>query len=437
MDLIVSHDHADFDALASQIAAQKLYPNAQIAMPRSVGREVHPYLAMHRDRFRLTEAADVRWNEVRRLIFVDIRARSRVRHLEPYLSPLLDGDAKPKIHIFDHHASREDDLHGELEVVEPVGSTVSLLIERLRVSPTALDVIEATLCALGIHTDTGSLTFANSTSRDARALSWLMDEGAQLSVLNRYLHAPFSLGQRRAITQVMQTAVEYAFGGLRIGVAKVDLEEKLNGLDEVTSRALDTLGYHALFGVFNYSKGRTAVIARGRTDHLNLAELLKPLGGGGHGGAASAMVHDQDPDWVEAQILGSLRANPPKACAARDLMSSPVHTVSVDLPLSEVARRLLEWRHTGVCVMQQGQLKGVLSHRDLEKAIKHNRLHLPAASHMSQAPVTCEPDTPLESALSLMEKRNVGRLPVLRAGRLVGILTRSDLLGALYSAAEQ
>jgi tRNA nucleotidyltransferase (CCA-adding enzyme) len=62
--LIATHELADFDAFASLVAAQKLYPGAIIAIPRSFGRDVHPYFALHRDRFPGVSTPDVEWAAV-------------------------------------------------------------------------------------------------------------------------------------------------------------------------------------------------------------------------------------------------------------------------------------------------------------------------------------------------------------------------------------
>ncbi len=113
-------------------------------------------------------------------------------------------------------------------------------------------------------------------------------------------------------------------------------------------------------------------------------------------------------------------------------MSSPVTSVAPDLPLRELAESLRTWRHTGVPVLRDGHLAGIISRRDVEKAAKDDRLHLPVASCMSSNVRTTEPDAVLEEALELMVQHDVGRLPVLRNERVVGIVTRTDILRFLY-----
>ena len=59
---------------------------------------------------------------------------------------------------------------------------------------TTLTSLQATLLALGIHEDTGSLTYPSTTYRDARALSWLLEpeRSVNLEVLGQFLNHPLS-----------------------------------------------------------------------------------------------------------------------------------------------------------------------------------------------------------------------------------------------------
>ncbi|CAM9339007.1 unnamed protein product, partial [Sphacelaria rigidula] len=59
-----------------------------------------------------------------------------------------------------------------------VGSVSTIITERLQLQDLDVKPAEATLLALGVHSDTGSLTFDSATSRDAAALAWLMEQGA-------------------------------------------------------------------------------------------------------------------------------------------------------------------------------------------------------------------------------------------------------------------
>lgn len=435
--LIVTHDHADFDALGSQVAAKKLNPQATIALSPSVGREVHPYLAVHRNRFKGVPAADIEYDRVQKLVLVDVKSQSRLHHIAPLLERLRDAPHSIEVHIYDHHAVRSDDLAGQFEIIAQVGSTLTLLVEQIMKLQLGIDHVEATLFALGIHTDTGSLTYANSTARDARALAHLLERGAELSLMNRYLHTAFNLEQRGAMARILDEVQVYSLGGLRIGVAAVPFHGGGSGLDEVTTRALDSLGYHALFALYEMRPGKLQVVGRTRTPLINVGLALAEFGGGGHAAAGAAVVKDQDLATASSRLLARLRQHPPAAQCARDIMSSPVHTVAPDTPLSQVKNSLRQWQHTGACVLRDGQLVGVISERDLEKAERAQRAHVNVSGFMSQKVIAMAPEASLEQVLEQMEQRDIGRVPIVRdqgggKSQLLGIVTRSDVLSALY-----
>src|SRR5688572_22240024 len=222
--LIVTHELADFDAFASLVGAQKLYPDAVLGIPRSLGRDVHPYFALHRDRFPGVALSDVRWPTVERLILVDVRSASRLGHIRPLLERRAARPGSIEIIIFDHHPSRADDLAGDREYIERVGSVATLLTERIAAGDIGIDAVEATLLALGIHADTGSLSFPGTTSRDAGAVAFLLGAGLDLSVLGRYLRAPVNPKHRELLADVLASSERVEIGGFDIGLASVALK---------------------------------------------------------------------------------------------------------------------------------------------------------------------------------------------------------------------
>jgi tRNA nucleotidyltransferase (CCA-adding enzyme) len=165
---------------------------------------------------------------------------------------------------------------------------------------------------------------------------------------------------------------------------------------------------------------------------VDVGKVLAELGGGGHASAASAVVRRGDAAMVLADVEAILRRDPPRPTRVLELMSSPVRTVTADTLLGEVAESLASWRHTGVPVKKDGKLVGIISRRDVEKAERAGRLGLPVASCMSQHLKTTTPEQSLSQALAQMQSEDVGRLPVMRGDNLVGIITRSDVLRALY-----
>jgi tRNA nucleotidyltransferase (CCA-adding enzyme) len=263
-----------------------------------------------------------------------------------------------------------------------------------------------------------------------------MDRGVELDVLNRYLRPPFSLDQRKAFALLLEHIRVENMGGLPIAFALVTLDDAVDGLADVTSEALALTAHAALFVVYDLGRGRLQVIGRARSPLVDVGRLLAAVGGGGHGAAGAAVVKDVGGERVLEQLAEALRADPPRATRVADIMSTPVRTVPHNLVLSELERSLATFGHTGAPVLRDGRLVGIVSRRDVERARRDGRLALPVSSCMSQELVTASPDETLEIALTRMTEADVGRLPVLCQGRLVGIVTRSDVLAALYGDAK-
>ncbi|MFO0546954.1 MAG: CBS domain-containing protein [Polyangiaceae bacterium] len=430
MELVVTHVVADFDALGAAVGAQLLHPASRILLG-PLGAGPRDFVAVHRDRLPTIEPAQVDPAAVRRVIIVDVQ-RARRLALVPALLERIERRDGIEVHVWDHHAPSEDDVPADVVCVEPVGSATTLLVEALAREGVAVGSFEATTMALGIHVDTGSLTFGGSTGRDAAALAWLMDRGASLAVINRYLRTPLGDSQREVLRAALACSKVERIGGARIAFAL--LEEGAGRLDEVASAAMGLEDAHALFLIAPDRRGGSHVIARSRAPFVDVAQCLTKLGGGGHSVAAAAIVRGVAPSEVQDRLRSALVAEPPKPLRVRDIMSSPVRTVSTTTPLAEAKAVLAAGSFTGVPVVKNDRVVGVLSRRDLERAESKGGAERTVRKFMSAPAVTTTEDALVEDALSAMERADVGRLPVLRGERLVGIVTRTDLLEVLYPA---
>lgn len=433
VELIVAHENTDLDALAACVAAQKLWPEATIGLGRRLSEPVRRFRSLHKDRFPAARLDDLDLTTVTRLIVVDVRDAKRLKHVQPVLDRIRAGDPIEVV-VVDHHPASDDDLVGHIELVEPVGAATTLLVERIRERGLVIDPVEATLFALGIYADTGALTLGGTTSRDARAIAWLLDRGASLVMINRYREVSFADAQRALLADVLAHTRVERVGGLAVGVALVRVDSRVEGLGDITHEAARLLQHDALF-VLCAVRGKTKVdvVGRSRSPLIDVGAALRTLGGGGHAGAGSATVRASELEPLAEALLEALRAAPrKKRLTVGDVMSSPVRTVPPELPLAELGELLTAWSHGGAPVVRDGRLLGVVSMRDVERARAAGNERLPVSSHMGTQPVTTFPETPLEDALAAMVDADVGRLPVLRNDKLVGIVSRSDLLRVLY-----
>lgn len=432
MKLITSHETTDFDGLASCVALQKLLPGAVIGLSGGLASNVHHYLALHGDRFQTQRCQDLDLAEVDLLAVTDVRKRHRLAHVESVIQRAVDDPRSVRVVVWDHHPASPDDLHADEEHVQPVGSVTTLLVEQLRARGIEIDREEATLFSLGIHEDTGSLAYARSSSRDALALAWLLGHGAQPGLLQRFLRPPLDALERDLLIRLIEGAVDVPRLGASVAISALETEEVPASLAGVSTEAFRILPHDGLFCCFRLPNGKTHIIGRAEANTVPIGAILEGFGGGGHSGAGAASVRDLSLDEVSRRLHEGVDRCCRRPRFVRDLMASPVRTVGPDTPLPELASSLREWGHTGAPVVEDGRLVGVVSRRDVERAQREGRGNLSVKSCMAHRALSIGPGAPLQQALEQMQTHNIGRLPVLDGTRVVGIISREDVLGYLY-----
>lgn len=427
--IVIAHHNADLDALASIVAASRLY-DATPVRGRSVSPPVQRYLALHKDHFPFIWYNEVDPEEVERVIVVDVRDRRRLKEYEPILK------REPEVIVFDHHPASAHDLEASEAYVEPTGACVTLLIERLRERPgVELTHAEATLMLLGLYADTGRLSFDRTSPRDVDAAAWLMRQGANLSVVNRYLQEEFSVEQRQLLISMIGQTEEVSVDAVEVAISVGSAPRFVRGASSVVHRIMQMGGHDAILGVIDFVKDRRVqIVGRSRVPYVDMGELLRELGGGGHPGAAACTLKKADLDEVVARVHALLEETPMRPTRVSDIMSSPVQTVDHRTTLGELGEVLERYNIHGVPVLRDGEVAGVISLRDLDRARRQGAdMSLPVSANMTHEVKAIAPDEPLEDALEMMTREDIGRLPVLDAERrLIGIISRTDMIRRLY-----
>jgi CBS domain-containing protein len=100
--------------------------------------------------------------------------------------------------------------------------------------------------------------------------------------------------------------------------------------------------------------------------------------------------------------------------------------------MSDVARVLRQKGCTGLPVIDDDVLRGVISRRDFKRVRKNNQLTAPVKAFMSTSVFTIAPDKTPSQAVALMIKHDIGRLPVVEDHKVIGIVTRSDAMLYFY-----
>ena len=432
LDIIVTHERTDFDALASLLGAALLFPEAYPVLPRQLNRNVREFLALYHNHFRFISADDLPRGRVEHTFVVDARTANSPRgtqHDTEYI-------------IIDHHAPPRDEAGEQRKLPAntrelwcgDTGANTTLLVEKLIEHGILVSPLEATLLALGIYEDTGNLTYASTTHRDAAALAWLLDpqRGVNLREVNEFLHHPITEEQRELLQDLMEHSQFLDIAGYRVVIATASAHGFTDELSTLAARLRDFHEPDAVFVVVDLGDV-VQVVARSTTDAVDVGKITQALGGGGHNRAAAAHLREVTLDELRDRIVELVRSTTRAAGTVREIMSmGRPQVLRPDTPIQEAARLMRRWGHEGFPVVQsdggRDQLLGVLTRREADRAIDHGLGELPVQRFMRAGQVTVTPDDSIATLRKRMIESNWGQVPVVDNGQIIGIVTRTDLI---------
>jgi len=236
--LILTHENTDFDGLASQLAAWKLYPQAKPVLPRRPNRNLRDFLTLYWDELPFVRYEDLaRRADVDRIILVDTQTLVTPRGMSD----------ETQVQIIDHHPLARDLPPNWTYSGEPVGATTTLLLERIVESGIRVTPVEATLLALGIYEDTGSLTYPTTTVRDLRSIAWLAERGANLSVVSDFLHHPLTDQQLELYEALLDSAEIHNIAGHTVVVTTASAEGYVEEISALAHKIRDLYDPAGLF----------------------------------------------------------------------------------------------------------------------------------------------------------------------------------------------
>jgi tRNA nucleotidyltransferase (CCA-adding enzyme) len=417
---ILTHEHADFDAIASLLAAHKLYPAARPVLPRRVNRNVRHFLSLYWEALPFVRPQDLpRGTRIDRVILVDTQGLTSVRGMRRKLDVL----------VIDHHPPDEDlDPEWQFEG-EQLGATTTLLLERFPDQDLKPSPIEATLMLLGIYEDTGSLTYSATTARDIRCAAWLLDHGANLTLLHRFLHHPLTDEQRDLYRILQESAEVHEFEGQSIVVATATARTFVDEISTLVHKMRDLYDPDAVI-VLVQLEHHIQLVARSTVDTIDVSKVAAYFDGGGHERAAAAIIRERSLAEAQTELLEVLPGLVKPVIIVAEIMSHGVETVSPDTPIGEVHERALRFGYEGYPVVADGRIAGLLTRRDIDRALQHRMAEAPTKRFMSHGEISVQPGDPVSKVQNLMMQHGWGQIPVVSEedGWVIGIVTRTDVI---------
>lgn len=440
LKVITSHTNADFDSFACCVGLKKLKPDFEIVLCGIPVQNLKEYLRFYGDTFSfLTESDLKKLNEpIDELIIVDTNGLDRVGD---EIKSRLSNDVK--ITIIDHHPeiwpASEGMASGERveKIFRQVGAATTIVVNMLKENGIKITSEEATLLAIGIYEDTGSLLFSSTTIEDVECVLYLLRNGASISVVAEYVRFDLTIDQKHILSDMLQNVTVYDVDDYQITISHAESDKFIGGLAAIVSKFWYTHSVETLIAVVRMGK-KTFITARTKSLDIDLAGLMGEFGGGGHKQAASATISAAPVEEVIHKVLQLLPKYVFKGIKARDIMSTPVRTVFANETIEDANRIMEVTGHGGLPVIEENKLIGIVTKKSVDKAMNHGLGKRPVKSIMSSKLTTATLDTPVSVLKKMMIDHDIGRIPILDENNmLAGIVTRSDVIKATNSEVHQ
>ena len=427
MEVITTHQNADFDGMASMIAAKKLYPDAILAFSGSQEKNLRKFFVQSLMIYDFQRMRNIDLDKVTKLIVVDTRQASRIGNFAKCLE-----NPGIKIHLYDHHPDAPGDMKGEVEVVRPVGSTATVFVEIFRERNIEITKDEATLLAMGEYEDTGSFTFSTTTPADLNAMSWLLSCGANLHAVTQYITQEMTTDEVSLLNDLIKSATTYTIQSIEITITRIACRYYVDEFSIIVRRFMSMENLNVLFALASMGE-RIYLIARSRIPEVNVGKIALEFNGGGHASAAAATINDMTLIEAEEKLIRLLHKHVRPESLARELMSAPIISAGPEISIQEANDILIRYSITVLPIMQNNKAMGLFSRRDASKAIFHNLGELPVTEFMTTDFATLPPSATLADIQELIIERRQRFIPIVENDELTGVITRTDLFNLLVN----
>ncbi len=429
--LITCHSNADFDALAAMCAAALIYGPCDVLFPGTQEANLQTFYQELKERpgaapgctFLDDRVPD--FSKYGRLVAVDTRRRSRLRHVWP----LLDNPGT-RIEVWDHHPETSDDVHAHDCHAEICGAVTTLLIEEIQKRNITVTKETATVLGLGIYSDTGSFSFSSVTQRDFAAAGWLLGRGMDINIISEKTAFSMTKEHIRALNALLESAQTYHINGADVVLAEATLDSYLDDFAFLAHKMMEMEKFDILFAIGRMDD-RIQIVARSRSHAVNVGAVCSAFGGGGHAYAASASVRDKTLSEVRDGILTQLYLQEEGEKTARDYMSQPAIGIEEGHTIAEADELML---HFGLKTMPvfaplTRRCTGLIDSQITQKAISHGLAGAPLTDYMRRNLKTLPVTATLRDITTVIVGARQRLVPIVSdGGSVVGVVSRTDLI---------
>lgn len=425
MKIIIGHTNMDLDCIGSIVLARYLFPEHVPVRSRLLHPVAKKMYNIYQHQLNFINPKDLKGQHIEEIVVVDTRGYPRIKE---YFQFIENDDYQ--MEIYDHHPGDEQSFPKAIIHQEPCGANTSQLGKLLMERKICIQPEDATVALAGIYADTGNFTHENVRDIDFDVASYLLSCQASLSMVKRFLK-PLSASYQVSLFHELLNQLQYhTVHGHQVISAYWETDNEAEGLGAIVEKVFEVENQDLIFALFHFPKRKKSlIIARNQKKNIDLGKILRFFGGGGHPQAASAIVKHTDGRFVYRQLLEHLELMLAPAVTAGEIMSTPVDTVDQSESLLAASLLLEEKGHTGLPVLEaENKLVGFITLRDIMKGRRAQQMHAPVKGYMSRHVISTGPETTVRRIEELLFENNIGHLPIVEEGRILGIVTRTDYL---------
>ncbi|MCP3872528.1 MAG: CBS domain-containing protein [Desulfobacteraceae bacterium] len=426
--IITSHINADFDAIASMLAAQKLYPGSIIIFPGSQEKNLRDFFISSTSYlFNMAEPGTIDFSQTSTLVLVDTRQKNRLTQVSDLLKK-----KDLKIDIYDHHPPMKGDVKGSFEITKQTGATTTILSSILQEKKIIPSPEEATIMALGIYEDTGLFTYSSTTKDDLEQAAFLLSCGASLNTIVSFVVKEIKSEQVTWLNELLNEITIHKINGIDIHVSVISSSQYITDLATIVQKVVRMENLDIFFAIVLMGN-KINIIARNSIPEVDVGKILSGFGGGGHSYAASAKVDNQTLAQVEMMLIERLQKEVKSIQIAKNLMSSPAITVEPDITCKKASAVMTRYNINTLLVVdkKKNDYQGYITRQIIEKTLYHKLSDLPVTEYMNSETNFISLNAEVSQIETIIIEGKQRILPVIDNGWIKGVITRTDLLNYL------
>ena len=416
--VITCHINPDFDAIASCIAAKKLYPDAEIIFPELNKRLTKNFMVQSMIYSYNTDGTKINLKDIDTLIIVDTHSKNRIGGF----TNILDS---AKIICYDHH--RDGDIECSEMHKAKTGANTTQIVSKIIEENISITEDEATLFMLGIYEDTGKLLYDSTMPEDFSICSYLRKSGADLEIVSNVLEESLTETDVELLNEMVKNKRIYEINSNKILLSFTSSDIYVSDVSLLVTKILKINGVNAAICMFRMGS-KIYVIGRSKDNGIDLLKIFKEFGGSGHKHAASAIIKNMTLIETTEVVSLAIKSEMLNNIKAKDIMSFPPKFIDSNKSIKNANDIMSKFSINALAVLKNNEAVGIITRQTVQRALYHNLNNESVENFMHTEFEIVDEEETFSKIKDIVINKNQRLIPVLSHDKLVGVITRTNLL---------